>query len=106
MAGPSVPSPSSTPSCSIRVTGAMPDEIFMFEVGLWITPTFRRARIAMSSGVAQTRWAPIVGPAKNPSFSRCCTGVVPKFFWLYSISKRDSETWMLIGTPSSRAWRA
>jgi hypothetical protein len=44
----------------------------MFDVGLWITPTFRRARIEISSSVGQTTWAAIVGPSKKPidSYSR------------------------------------
>ena len=41
LAAPSVPKPTRTPAASISATGEMPEAIFMFEVGLCMTPTFR-----------------------------------------------------------------
>ena len=77
LAAPSVPSPTRTPAASISVIGATPDAIFMFDVGLWMTPTLRFARIGISSLVGQTTCAAIVGPSKKPIDSYIAILVVP-----------------------------
>ncbi len=69
----------------------MPDAIFMFDVGLWITPTFRSARIGISASVGQTTWAAIVGPSKKPIESKNSMLVVPNVSFEYCTSKGDSD---------------
>ena len=102
-AAPSVPMPTSTPSSSMRATGAMPAPSFRLLVGLCATPAlkFFSARISPSSTCTQC--AASTFASNSPCFFTHGTTGMPCSRRDDSTSSAVSARWMCSGTSNSAA---
>lgn len=84
------------------LAGAKPLPSFMLLRGLRATLTLFSFRILISSSVALTRWAAMVGKSNSPESATNLTGVMPLLFdAIVSISASLSEIWIVAMRPFS-----
>ena len=100
---PSTPSPTGTPARRMAVTGAMPDDRIMLELGQWATPTPAAPSRTTSSGLGITQWATHDRLVSQPTSANWSTQRRPNIRSENSSSSAFSARWVWSRTSSRSA---